>query len=141
MNFFKNFAPLTVLAFVAVLFAIPQAQGQTSSAGIVIHIEVEPSAAGYIKFDGIDGECTVKEGRNIVGSNTRTGEKLVVVVKGGKLTQFGTQSASGKFKALTPSATPCFTINCGTFNPPKCFSYNGACICVCGPWITAAGGN
>ncbi|MEQ1745941.1 MAG: hypothetical protein ABMA02_10970 [Saprospiraceae bacterium] len=141
MNFFKNFAPLATLAFAAILFAAPQAHAQSTSGTFVIRLDVEPSAAAYIKFDGVDGECTVKEGRNIVGTNTRTNEKLMIVVKSGKLTQFGTQAVGGKFKALTPTATPCSTIHCTTLNPPRCFIYNGSCICVCGPWITAAGGN
>ncbi|MBL7795204.1 MAG: hypothetical protein JNJ90_01765 [Saprospiraceae bacterium] len=144
MNFFKNFAQLAALAFVALPIAnlLPPSQTGTNEAGatIVIRLDVEPQAAAYIKFDGVDGECEVKEGRNTVGSNTRTGEKLIVVVKNGKLAEFGVQPARGKFKALAPSATPCFTTQCTTLNPPKCFVQNGVCICVCGPWITAATG-
>lgn len=143
MNHFKSFFAFAILACSVSFFSLPAARAQAGSGDLKIQMHVEPLAAAYIKFDGIDGEVAVQEGRNIVGENTRTGEKLIVVVKGGKLTGFGTQAARGSFKLLTPSASPCFTITCGTFNPPKCFPLsNGACVCVCGPWITSsAGGN
>jgi len=142
MNFVKNFAQLAALAFVAVLFFAPQVQAQkpTKNSTFVIRLDVEPQAAAYIKFDGIDGECEVKEGRNIVGSNTRTGDKFIAVIKNGKLAEFGVQPVKGKFKALAPSSTPCFTTQCTTLNTPKCFVQNGVCVCVCGPWLTAIAG-
>ncbi|GEM_PF-1069247 len=147
MNFFKNFAQLAAMAFVALPIAtlLPPVQTTTNEAAttFVIRLDVEPQAAAYIKFDGVDGECQVKEGRNIVGRNTRTGDKFIAVIKNGKLAEFGVQPVKGTFKALAPSSTPCFTTQCTTMNPPKCFVRNGVCICVCGPWITAAlpGGN
>jgi len=144
MNFFKNFAQLAALAFVALPIAnlLPPAQTTPNEAGatIVIRLDVEPQAAAYIKFDGVDGECEVKEGQNVVGRNTRTGEKLIVVVKKGQLVEFGSRKGSSAFKAIVPSATPCFTTQCTTLNPPKCFIQNGVCVCVCGPWIKAASG-
>ncbi|MBX2926224.1 MAG: hypothetical protein KF852_00185 [Saprospiraceae bacterium] len=143
MKTFKNLFSIATLALVAGFFTAPQqAQAQQTREHILlIKIQVEPQAAAYIKFDGVDGECQVKEGRNIVGRNTRTGEQLVVVVKDRKLAQFGTQAAGGAFKAIPANASPCFTIQCTTLNPPKCYTLpGGECICVCGPWISAAGG-
>jgi hypothetical protein len=138
MNIFKNFAPIVLFAFAFFLGNTSTATAQSSSGTIKIQMHVEPQAAAYIKFDGIDGECTVKEGRNVVGKNTRTGEKLVVVVKNGKLSGFGVQPVGGAFKSLSPNASPCFTITCFSFNPPKCFTLpSGACVCVCGPWISS----
>lgn len=143
MNIFKNFAPIALFAFAIALFTAAPAQAQTNDGSLKIQMHVEPQAAAYIKFDGIDGECIVKEGRNIVGKNTRTGEKLIVVVKNGKLSGFGVQPVGGSFKAISPNSAPCFSITCFSFNPPKCFTLpSGACVCVCGPWITSnSGGN
>jgi hypothetical protein len=141
MNFFKNFALFAVLAFAATLFNAPKAQAQAGSGSLKIQMHVEPLAAAYIKFDGVDGECVVKEGRNTVGKNTRTGDKLIIVVKKGKLVEFGVLPAKGAYKAISPNATPCFTITCTTLNPPKCFTLpGGGCVCVCGPWITSSTG-
>jgi len=144
MQFFKNFFSVALLTFVIALFSTPQAHAQTGAGGSTIQMHADPLAAAYIKFDGVDGECTVREGRNVVGKNTRTGDQLIIVVRNGKLAAFGLQPTSGAFKAIPPSASPCFTITCGTFNPPKCFPMpNGGCVCVCGPWITSntPGGN
>jgi len=141
MSFSKKIIALTLFASAIAFFATPQVQAQTASGGFNIQMHVEPQAAAYIKFDGIDGECTVVEGRNIVGSNTQTGDKLVLVVKNGKLSGFGVELKRGVFKALSPNAAPCFSITCTTFNPPKCFTIpGGACVCVCGPWITSGAG-
>src|SRR5262245_51673772 len=143
MQFIKNFLSIAILACTFSLFSVPAAKAQGTTSEVKFHINVDPQAAAYIKFDGVDGECTAKEGRNVVGENTRTGEKLIVVVKNGMLTAFGFQPARGSFKAVAPSASPCFTISCTTFNPPKCFPLpNGGCVCICGPWITSnSGGN
>ena len=140
MNFFKNFFSVATIAFVTALCATPQVQAQTGASGIKIQMQVEPQAAAYIKFDGVDGECTVKEGRNVVGQNTRTGDKLIVIVKNGKLSGFGVQPARGSFVAIAPNASPCnSTIHCTTLNPPTCFTLpNGTCVCSCGPWITSS---
>lgn len=144
MNIFKFFS-IAAVAFTALFFsATPTASAQQTREHILlIQMNVEPQAAAYIKFDGVDGECSVREGRNTVGRNTRTGDLLVVVVRNGKLVEFGTQNAAGAFKAVSPNASPCnSTIHCTTLNPPKCFTLpGGACVCVCGPWITAAGSN
>lgn len=143
MNIFKFFS-IAAVACTTLFFSAPTPASaqQTREHVLLIKMNVEPSAAAYIKFDGVDGECQVKEGRNVVGRNTRTGDQLIIVVKNGKLTEFGTQSASAAFKAITPSASPCFRPICTTFNPPKCFVLpGGTCVCVCGPWITAAGSN
>ena len=140
MKIFKNCLPFALFTFVIALFSAPQVHAQASG-GLKIQMHVEPQAAAYIKFDGVDGECIVKEGRNIVGKNTRTGDQLIIVVKRGKLSAFGYQPTGGAFKALTPNANPCFTITCTTLNPPKCFTLpGGECVCVCGPWITSNSG-
>lgn len=140
MNSFKNFFSFATLAFVAVLFATPQAQAQAAGAKLTIQMNVEPSAAAYIKFDGIDGEVVSKEGRNVVGKNSRNGDQLIVVVRNGKAVQFGVQPVGGSFKAIPANASPCnSTIHCTTFNPPVCFTLpGGECVCSCGPWITSA---
>lgn len=144
MNIFKFFS-IAAVACTSLFFSTTNSVSaqQTREQVLLIQMNVEPQAAGFIRFDGVDGESQVKEGRNVVGRNTRTGDQLVIVVKNGKLTEFGTQSASGAFKAITPSASPCFRPTCTTFNPPKCFVLpGGTCVCVCGPWFTsAAGGN
>ncbi len=146
MNIFKFFS-IAAVACTALFFSATNSVSaqQTREHVLLIKLQVDPqaAAAAYIKFDGVDGECQVKEGRNVVGRNTRTGDQLVIVVKNGKLTEFGTQSASGAFKAITPSASPCFRPTCTTLNPPKCFVLpGGTCVCVCGPWFTSAtGGN
>lgn len=138
MNFFKNLFSVATLAFVATVFTAPQVQAQASSGELKIQMNVEPQAAAYIKFDGVDGECRVQEGRNVVGRNTRTGEQLIIVVRSGKIAQFGVTPTGGSFKALSPNASPCFTVHCTTVNPPKCFTTpGGQCVCVCGPWITS----
>ncbi len=142
MNIFKNFFSFAIVAFA--FFTAPHLNAQTGASGLKIQMHVEPSAAAYIKFDGIDGECTVKEGRNVIGTNTRTGEKLIIVVKGGKLTQFGVQPTRGSFKSIPSNASPCNpNLSCTTFNPPHCYTIpGGGCVCVCGPWITSnSGGN
>lgn len=144
MNIFKFF-PIAAMAFSALfLSTTPDAKAQqTREHVLLIQMHVEPLAAAYIKFDGVDGECEVKEGRNTVGRNTRTGDQLIVVVRKGKLAEFGTQTASGAYKALLPASSPCIPGPiCTTLNPPKCFRLpGGGCVCVCGPWITAAGSN
>lgn len=145
MNIFKFFS-IAAVACTAMFFsaATSASAQQTSQPPLLIQMHVEPQAAGYIRFDGVDGECQVREGRNAVGRNTRTGDQLIIVVKNGKLTEFGTQSATGGYKVLLPASSPCISGPiCTTFNPPKCFRLpGGACVCVCGPWITsAAGGN
>ncbi len=127
-------------AAAATVFTAPQAQAQTSGAGgLKIQMQVEPSAAAYIKFDGVDGEVNVQEGRNVVGRNTRNGDQLIVVVRNGKPVQFGVQPTGGSFKAIPSNASPCnSTIHCTTFNPPVCFTLpGGQCVCSCGPWITS----
>ncbi|MBP8239923.1 MAG: hypothetical protein KAX50_08180, partial [Saprospiraceae bacterium] len=100
MNIFKFFS-IAAVACTALFFSATNSASaqQTREHVLLIQMNVEPQAAAYIKFDGVDGECQVKEGRNVVGRNTRTGDQLVIVVKNGKLTEFGTQSASGAFKA------------------------------------------
>ena len=142
MNFTKNFVSIAAVAFFAVVFFAPQqtlAQ-QTREHILLIKMHVEPQAAVYIKFADVDGECSVHEGRNVVGENTRNGDKLIAIVKGGKLESFGVQPARGKFKALNPSAAPCLpNLSCTTQNPPKCYTLpGGTCVCVCGPWLSAA---
>ncbi len=144
MNRIKNFICLAVLFCTTGLFTSAEAKENIlfsapplDSFKIAIH--VDPQHAAYIKFIGIDGEAFVKEGRNTVATNTRTGDKYIIVVKGGKLTECGLLPTNGRYKALTPTSTPCnSTIHCTTMNPPKCFLENGICFCVCGPWISAA---
>ncbi len=140
MNFFKNFCSFAIVALA--LFTAVQTNAQIAASGLKIQINTEPSAAAYLKFDGVDGSVSVKEGRNVVGENTRTGEKLIIVVKSGKLTQFGVQPSRGSFKALVPTASPCNpNLTCTTFNPPHCYNIPGVgCVCVCGPWITSNSG-
>jgi hypothetical protein len=140
MNIIKNFFSFAILAAVFATFSAAPVQAQTGGA-LKIQMHVEPLAAGYIKFDGVDGECTVKEGRNVVGKNTRTNEQLIVVIKGGKLSAFGTQARGGSFKPLPQNANPCNpTLSCTTFNPPHCYTLlGGECVCVCGPWISNGG--
>jgi len=140
MNIIKNFFSFAILAAAFAMFSTTPVQAQTGGP-IKIQMHVEPQAAIYIKFDGVDGECQVKEGRNIVGKNTRTGDQLIIVVKSGKLVAFGTQARGGSFKALPQNANPCNpTLSCTTFNPPHCFTIaTGDCVCVCGPWISSGG--
>ena len=142
MNIIKNFFQFTFLASALFLAASSTVSAQAGTGGLSIQMHVEPQAAAYIKFDGVDGEVEPKEGRNIVGQNTRTGDKLIIVVKNGKLVQFGVLPTRGAFKALTPNASPCNpTLTCTTFNPPKCFTLpGGECVCSCGPWITSSSG-
>ena len=141
MHFFKNFLPLSALAFVAAFFMASHTS-QAQTAPLTVQMHIEPQAAAYIKFDGIDGECQVKEGRNIVGKNTRTGDQLILVVKGGKLVEFGVQPTRGAYKAIPANAAPCIpTLRCPNFAPPKCHTLpGGECVCTCGLWITAGGG-
>jgi hypothetical protein len=140
MNSFKNFIAFATLVFATVLCTAPSLQAQTAGAGgLKIQMQVEPSAAAYIKFDGIDGEIQVNEGRNVVGKNTRNGDQLIVVVRNGKPVQFGVQPVGGTFKAIPSNASPCnSTLHCTTLNPPVCFTLpGGQCVCSCGPWITS----
>lgn len=140
MNFLKSFIQLTVLVVAISTFSITTITAQAGSFNISIRID--SLTAGFIKFDGVDGSHQMKEGSNIVGRNSRTGEKLIINVKSGKLVSMGTQSKTGAFKALSPNAAPCNPgIRCPNFAPPKCFTIpGGACVCVCGPWITTGGG-
>lgn len=144
MNSIKNFICLAVLFCTTGLFNNAEAKENTllfapplDSFKIAIH--VDPQYASFMKIEGIKGECMVAEGRNTVATNTRTGDKYIIVVKNGKLTECGLQPTKGRYKALTPTAGPCnSTIHCTTLNPPTCFLENGMCFCVCGPWITSA---
>jgi hypothetical protein len=143
MNRIKNFICLPVLICIAGLFT--NAEAKESSTFFIppvdsfkITIHVDPQYAAYMKLGDIKGETSVAEGRNTVATNTRTGDKYIIIVKNGKLTECGLQPASGRYKALTPTSAPCTTIHCTTVNPPKCFVENGMCFCVCGPWISAA---
>ncbi len=140
MNIIKNFFSLALIVAAFSTFSTTGANAQTGGS-TQIQMHVEPQAAIYIKFEGVDGSVSVNEGRNVVGQNTRTGDKLIIVVKGGKLTAFGIQPRVGSFKALPQNASPCNpTLSCTTFNPPHCFTLpGGECVCVCGPWITSGG--
>lgn len=141
MSIIKNFFTVAVLAFTAAILSPAQVEAQqTREHVLLLKAQVERSAAAYIKFDGVDGECSVKEGRNVIGRNTRNGDQIIAVIRVGKLELFGVQPKRGAFIALQPSsAAPCFTIQCTTLNPPKCYRLpGGECVCVCGPWITAA---
>jgi hypothetical protein len=141
MNIFKNLFSFAALTLVAVFFAAPkQAEAQQTREHILLlKTHVEPQAAAYIKFDGVDGESKIKEGRNVVGRNTRTGEQLIVVVRDGKLAEFGTQSAGGAFKPASLSASPLsFYPDCPY---PYCFtSKDGEYICVCLQAMTLTSG-
>jgi hypothetical protein len=144
MNRIKNFVCLAVMFSITGLFNNVEAKENSlfyappvDSFKIAIH--VDPQSAAFMKIEGIKGECKVAEGRNTVATNTRTGDKYIIVVKSGKLTECGLLPANGRYKILTPTSTPCnSTIHCTTMNPPKCFVENGVCFCVCGPWISAA---
>lgn len=91
---------------------------------------MDPQAAGYLKIGDIKGECDVREGRNEIGRNIRTGEVFVVFVEKGEIVRCGFHPNLGHFKALPPAPDPCFkSSRCNI--PPKCYVLpDGSCICL-----------
>ncbi len=120
--------------FVLSFFAFITLFGQTTA-----------DAAGYIKFDGIDGEAYAIErvkappadGKHLIATHKKSGGKLMLMARGGKIQQLFVQSASGKVKTLEASTAGCSQGGfCTSFQIKKCFVLpSGECICVCGAWF------
>jgi hypothetical protein len=117
----------------AVLGLQPAAAQQTREHILLIKATVEPQAAGYMKIGDIKGESNVKEGRNVIGTNTRTGNQIVVIISNGRISQVGEQ-VKGQFNPIrTAPGSACATIRCEE-GQPTCYTLSsGECFCLCPP--------
>ena len=137
MTTFKNFFFLTILALVAVVFTANNSQAQTS----VQYPYYAFNADDEADYDVATVPSRLEDGRQVIATHKKTRTQIIAVIKSGKIAQIGVQPAGGRFKALSPAASPCNNVICATFQIKKCFTTPwGTCICVCGAWITAAGG-
>ncbi|MGB0932003.1 MAG: hypothetical protein ACPGVB_14560 [Chitinophagales bacterium] len=112
---------------------------------IALFSQTTADAAGYLKFDGIDGESYVIErvkappadGKHLVATHKKSGGKLMILARGGKIQRMYVQSVSGKTKTLEASTAGCSQGGlCTTFQIKTCFTLpSGECVCVCGAWF------
>jgi hypothetical protein len=130
----KNIILATVLMCTAAIFGLQNAEAQQTKEHIllILKAQAEPQAASFIKFAGVDGDCNVKEGRNIIGTNTKTGDQIIVVLTGGRISQVGVQS-KGKFSPIRTAATTCASPRC-LEGAATCYTLpTGECFCLCPP--------
>ena len=102
-------------------------------------------AAAYIKFEGIEGESYAlqrveappADGKHLIATHKRSGGKVMMTARGGKIQRIFVQSASGKIKTLEATTAGCSQGGlCTTFQIKKCFTLpSGDCFCVCGSWF------
>lgn len=112
---------------------------------IAVFNQTTADAAGYIKFDGIDGESYAIErvkappsdGKHVIATHKKSGGKLMLLARAGKIQKIFVQSASGKIKTLEASTAGCSQGGlCTSFQIKKCFTLpDGSCFCVCGAWF------
>lgn len=137
----QNFFFVATVAIAAFLFSTPEAQAQQTREHILlITVKVDPQAAGYVKIGDIKGECQLKEGRNVIGKNTRNGDEYIAVVQGGKLSEIGVVPKGGSYKVLPTSSAGACDIRCRLGELPKRVCNGGVCFCVCGVWLTTPAG-
>ncbi|HMQ63988.1 MAG TPA: hypothetical protein PKE06_25110 [Flavilitoribacter sp.] len=140
MKTFKNFFVLTILALVAASLTPNTAQAQSKVQALtsvqypywVFNAEEENDYAVA------EVPRKLEDGRHVMATNKKNRTQVIAVVKGGRIAQVGLLPAGGRFKALTPAASPCNNITCFSFQIKHCYTTPwGDCICVCGAWITA----
>lgn len=112
---------------------------------IALFNQTTADAAGYIKFEGVDGEAYALErvkappsdGKHLIATHKRSGGKLMLLARGGKIQRIFVQSASGKIKNLEATTAGCSQGGlCTSFQIKKCFRLpSGGCFCVCGAWF------
>ncbi len=112
---------------------------------IALFTQTTADAAGYIKFDGIEGESNIVErveappadGEHLVATNKRSGAQIRLIAKGGKIQRMFAKSKSGKIKVLEATTAGCSQGGlCLNFQIKKCFTTPwGDCFCVCGAWF------
>lgn len=112
---------------------------------IAMFSQTTVNAAGYIKFDGVDGESNIVErveapptdGNHLVATNKRSGAQIFLTASGGKIQRMFAKSREGKIKVLEGTASGCSQGGlCTTFQIKKCFTTPwGECFCVCGAWF------
>ncbi len=137
MTTFKNFFFLSILALVAVVFTAQNTQAQSSAGSPALVFSADDEA----DYNVARIPSRLEDGRHVIATHKKTRTQIIAVIKSGKLAQIGVLPAGGSFKALSPAASPCNNVICGTWQIKKCFTTPwGSCICVCGAWITAAGG-
>lgn len=105
---------------------------QTREHILLLKAQVEPQAAAYLKLGDIKGESNVKEGRNNVGTNTRTGDQIIVIISGGRISEVGVQS-KGRYSPIQQSrAAACASPRC--VGATQCYTLpTGECFCLCDP--------
>lgn len=142
----KNWLKFSTLVLVTMLSINFSAVAQTDDddddmSGGALAVLLLAVGSSTFEFDA-PNQLVAPNGQTKVGTYLATKEQLIVEAKDGKLVKFGLKPASGgRFKALSPTATPCMTTSCTTENPPRCFLVHGTCICLCGPWIRSTGKN
>lgn len=138
MKTFKMIFSLAVFVFASSLFTSNAVQAQTAGGNASL---LEFDAEDMENWDIAELPADTRDGRHVVATYKKNRTQLIATIKGGKIAEVGVLPVGGRYKVLTPSASPCSQIICPTFQIKHCFYTPwGTCVCICGAWITTAGG-
>ncbi|MGB1241568.1 MAG: hypothetical protein ACPG49_03545 [Chitinophagales bacterium] len=112
---------------------------------IALFNQTTADAASFIKFDGIDGEAYAIErveappadGKHLIATHKKSGGKLMLLARGGKIQRMFALSASGKTRTLEPGEKPVnkwiVSKSSSVNSTSRCFTIpSGGYICVSG---------
>lgn len=137
MTTIKNLFFGSFLAVVATIFTMNNVQAQASG-------NQQPAAV----FTAVDSSevwsvaripATLSDGKHVLATHKKNRTQVVIVVRNGQIAQVGHQTAGASFKAITPNASPCISGGfCTTYQARLCYTMPwGACVCVCGGFLTS----
>lgn len=126
------FSTVILIVMITGMFPANLSAQQIREHILLLKAQAEPQAAAFLKLGDIKGESNVKEGRNNIGTNTRTGDQIIVVISGGRISEVGVQS-KGRYSSIQPTrGSACASPRCD--GAPQCYTLpTGECLCLCQP--------